>query len=72
MNVVVGVTGGAVIALLLIAVGVLGVGVLVVWRRSRPALQSAIAVNGNVDNPVYGGRYSVGTFHWTIILWFLM
>ena len=69
MVVVVGVTGGA---LLLIAVGVLGVGVLVVWRRSRPTLQSAIAVDGNVDNPVYGGRYSVGTFHWTIILWFLM
>ena len=69
MAVVVGVTGGA---LLLIAVGVLGVGVLVVWRRSRPTLQSAIVVDGNVDNPVYGGRYSVGTFHWTIILWFLM
>ena len=48
-------------------------GVLVVWKRntSKPALQPAIVANGNVDhkdNPVYGGRYSVGTFHLTI--WF--
>ena len=63
--VVVGVTVGAAVALLT-AVSVLGVGVLVVWRRrntSKPALQPAIVVNGNVDhmdNPVYGGRYSLG------------
>ena len=65
--VVVGVTVGAAVALLT-AVSVLGVGVLVVWRRntSKPALQPAIVANGNADhkdNPAYGGRYSVGTFH---------
>ena len=74
MGVVVGVTVGAAVALL-IAVSVLGVGVLVVWRRntSKLVLQPTIVVNGTVDhkdNPVYGGRYSVGAFHWTI--WFLM
>ena len=62
--VVVGVTVGAAIALLT-AVSVLGVGVLVVWRRntSKLALLPAIVVNENVDhmdNPVYGGRYSLG------------
>ena len=60
VGVVVGVTVGAAVALL-IAVSVLGGGVLVVWRRntSKRALQPTIVANGTVDhkdNPVYGGR----------------
>ena len=55
--VVVGVTVGAAVALL-IAVSVLGVGVLVVWRStSKPALQPANENVDHMDNPVYGGRY---------------
>ena len=59
----VGAAVGAAIALLLV-MSVLGVALLIVWRRkntSQPDLQPvpAIIVNGNVDhmdNPVYGGE----------------
>ena len=59
----VGVAVGATIALLL-AVGVLGMGLLIVWRRKNTSQLDlkpvqAIIVNGNVDhmdNPVYGGE----------------
>ena len=60
--------GGAVV--LLLAMSVLGAGLLIVWRRRNTSklVQQPVPVNGTAahfDSPVYGGKWEGGCKHST-------